>query len=150
MNLVGREPKGKVSPGREYDECCETLIRDLMNFVNVETGEPLVKRVIRSCDIYEGECMQDLPDLLVEWNRSAPVSEVYSPKTGRISGKYKKCRTGDHKPEGLFFIKSPSLAPGEISQPVSVMDLAPTLASLSGVELGGVDGRSIVTHPAAG
>jgi predicted AlkP superfamily phosphohydrolase/phosphomutase len=107
-----------------------------------------VKAVLRSADLYEGENMHYLPDLLVEWNRSAPVSEVFSPKTGRIAGEYKKCRTGDHTSEGLVFLSGPSIAPGQLRTPVSVMDLAPTIASFTGVELDGVDGRPIA--PLAG
>jgi predicted AlkP superfamily phosphohydrolase/phosphomutase len=148
VNLAGREPRGLVSPGKEYDEFCETLAGDLMDFINVTTGEPLVKAVLRSADLYEGENMHYLPDLLVEWNRSAPVSEVFSPKTGRIAGEYKKCRTGDHTSEGLVFLSGPSIAPGQLRTPVSVMDLAPTIASFTGVELDGVDGRPIA--PLAG
>lgn len=145
INLADREPRGTVRPGKEYDDLCETLTRELMDFINVTTGEPLVKAVLRSEDLYDGEYLHYLPDLLVEWNRSAPISEVFSSKTGRITGTYKKCRTGDHTSEGMFFITGPSISPGRLELPVSVMDLAPTIASLTGVELSGVDGRSIVS-----
>jgi predicted AlkP superfamily phosphohydrolase/phosphomutase len=143
VNLVGREPRGRVLPGKDYHEFCEQLSQDLMSFTNVATGEPLVKQVLRSADLYAGENLHYLPDLLVEWNRSAPVSEVYSPKTGRITGQYKKCRTGDHLSEGLFFVSGPAVIPGQVRHPVSVMDLAPTIAALTGVELADVDGNSI-------
>ncbi len=143
INLAGREPKGLIAPGREYDEFCEALSRDLLAFINVTSGEPLVKAVLRSADLYEGDNLHYLPDLLVEWNRSAPVEEIYSPNTGTITGTYRKCRTGDHTPEGLFFIRGPSIAPGQMQEQVSVMDLAPTIASLTGVELADVDGRSL-------
>lgn len=143
INVVGREPRGLVSPGEEYDEYCETLTQDLMEFVNVTTGEPLVKAVLRSADLYEGDNLHYLPDLLIEWNRSAPVSEVYSSKTGSIKGEYKRCRTGDHTSEGLFFISGPFISPGQVNAQVSVMDLAPTIAAITGVELVNVDGSSI-------
>ncbi|MEE4379811.1 MAG: alkaline phosphatase family protein [Candidatus Competibacteraceae bacterium] len=143
INLVGREPKGIVSPGEEYEALCKSLCADLTGLINVTSGEPLVNRVLRSADIYQGRNAHLLPDLLVEWNRSAPVSEVYSPKTGTIYGEYKKCRTGDHKPEGVFFASGPAITPGEIKQPVSVMDLAPTITSLVGVKLTGVEGKPI-------
>jgi predicted AlkP superfamily phosphohydrolase/phosphomutase len=143
VNLIGREPEGRVAAGRDYDDYCAELSRDLLAFVNVTTGEPLVKRVERSVDLFEGEYLHHLPDLLVEWNRSAPVAEIYSPKTGRISGEYRKCRTGDHTADGLFFVSGPGVTPGQVGEPVSVTDLAPTIAALSGVELTGVDGRSI-------
>ena len=75
---------------------------------------------------------------------------MFSPKTGRITGTYKKCRTGDHTAEGLVFMRGPAIAPGCLPEPVSVMDLAPTLAALSGVDLAGVDGRPLVPATGAG
>jgi predicted AlkP superfamily phosphohydrolase/phosphomutase len=150
INLAGREPQGIIAPGEEYDALCKSLSEDLMEFINATSGEPLVNRVLRSADLYQGENAHLLPDLLVEWNRSAPVSEVYSPKTGAIHGEYKKCRTGDHKPEGLFFASGPSITPGQINEPISVMDLAPTIASLTGVELTGVEGKPITAVTGSG
>jgi predicted AlkP superfamily phosphohydrolase/phosphomutase len=145
INLAGREPKGIVAPGHEYDAYCDSLTEDLMAFTNAVTGEPLVTAVLRSTDLYEGENLHYLPDLLVEWNRNSPVTEVFSPKTGRITGTYSKCRTGDHLGEGLMFVAGPGVKPGELQDEVSVMDLAPTIASLTGVELDDVDGRSIAS-----
>ena len=115
----------------------------MIGFVNATSGEPLVNRVLRSADLYQGENAHLLPDLLIEWNRNAPISEVYSSKTGTIYGEYKKCRTGDHEAEGLFFASGPSIVPGQINEPISVMDLAPTIASLGGVELKGAEGKPI-------
>ena len=34
------------------------------------SGAPLVKRVVRTRDLYAGEQLDALPDLLVEWNES--------------------------------------------------------------------------------
>ena len=102
INLAGREPEGTITPGEEYDAVCKSLIEDLMGFVNATSGEPLVNRVLRCAELYQGENVHLLPDLLVEWNRNTPISEVHSSKTGTIYGEYKKCRTGDHLSEGLF------------------------------------------------
>jgi predicted AlkP superfamily phosphohydrolase/phosphomutase len=43
VNLVGREPEGKVNPGAEYEAFIESLTRDLMEIVNVDTGRRIVK-----------------------------------------------------------------------------------------------------------
>lgn len=144
INLAGREPRGVVSPGREYEECCEKLSRDLMEFTNTTTKEPLVNDVLRSAELYEGENLHYLPDLLVEWNRREPVSEIYSLKTGPITGTYRKCRTGDHTSEGLIFMTGPAIVPGKLQSRVSITDLAPTIASFVGVQLDHVDGKPLV------
>jgi predicted AlkP superfamily phosphohydrolase/phosphomutase len=67
---------------------------------------------------------------------------VHSEKTGEITGEYKKCRTGDHSPHGVFAAMGERVRPGRIVDAVSVMDFGPTIAERRGVALGDVDGRS--------
>jgi predicted AlkP superfamily phosphohydrolase/phosphomutase len=144
INLSGREPNGQIQPGQEYKEFVKSLSQDLLSFVNLDTGESLVRRVFETADFYQGKYMDHLPDLWVEWNRDAPITSVYSSKTGKIHALNKKCRTGDHKPDGLFFLLGPSIRPGPIGQSVSVMDFAPTISSLLGVEPSQFEGQSII------
>ena len=146
INLVGREPRGLIRPGLEYDRFCEALSKDLLAVVNLETGEPMILKVLRTADLYHGEHVDDLPDLLLEWNGEAPISAVYSPKIGRVQKEYQGVRTGDHKPEGLFFALGPlgpSIRPARLKYPIPVVDFAPTIASLLGVSLPGAEGQSI-------
>ena len=143
INLVGREPNGRIHPGPEYEGFCATLTRDLLDLVNPDTGEPLVREVFRTVDRYDGEYIDHLPDLIIEWNRAKPISSVYSPKFGVIHKEYRGCRTGDHKPEGMFIALGPSIQPAHLVQRVSVTDFAPTIASLLDVPLPGVDGKPI-------
>lgn len=148
INLVGREPNGKVRPGAEYEAFCQQLTEDLMAIMNVETGQPLVSRVIRTAEHYQGEYLNDLPDLMVEWNREAPVFAVSSAKIGTLEKAFPGVRTGDHCSEGLFFASGPTIKPGQLEQSVSIMDFAPTIAKLLKVPLSGVDGQEItaLTH----
>ena len=143
VNLVGREPKGQIHPGAEYEAFCESLTRDLMTFVNVDTGKPLVKKVLRTADLFRGARVDDLPDLMVEWNREAPITKVSSPKTGLIEGVFPGDRTGDHKPEGMLFAYGPGIVPGRLARPVSITQLAPTIAARLGVSLPDVDGTPV-------
>lgn len=143
INLVGREPRGLVSPGAEYDQVCASLERDLRELVNPATRGRAVLDVVRTERLYDGPRLGDLPDLLVEWNREAPIDALYSPKTGRIDKPYAKHRTGDHTPDGLFLALGPSVEPGPLSRPVSMVDFAPTIASLLGVAVDGLDGRAL-------
>ncbi len=145
LNLEGRERNGKVKPGAEYDECCEALRKDLLDLVNLETGKPLVKTVLRTVDLFEGKHVGDLPDLLVEWNRDAPITSIGSPKVGHIEGTYLSGRTGDHMPDGLFFVRGPGIRGGGcVEKAVLVECFAPTLSSLLGTPLSHVDGVPIL------
>ena len=144
INLVGREPQGKIQPGQEYEEFCEALCQDLSELVNHHTGEPLIRNIFRSAEIYQGERPMGHPDILVEWNRNAPIASVYSPKVGKIDKVYWDSRTGDHKPGGVFFVLGSSIEPKPFDQPTSIIDFAPTIASLLEVPLPQSDGQSIL------
>lgn len=144
IKLVGREPHGRIRPGAECEAFCEELSRDLLTLVNLDTGKPVVRKVLRTADLYHGEQMDHLPDLMVEWNQEAPISSIYSPKTGRIEGIFSGNRTGDHKPNGIFMVMGPSITPGRLERTVSIMDFAPTLALLLGVGLPKIDGQPIL------
>jgi predicted AlkP superfamily phosphohydrolase/phosphomutase len=143
LNLVGREPNGRLRPGAEADAFCSELSRGLCALVRAGDGTPVVKRVLRTADLYRGPRLDGLPDLLVEWDRSAPVTAVESPRTGRVEGRFEGTRTGDHKEAGLFVAVGPGVAPGRLAEPVSVMDFAPTIGALLGVPLPDVDGVPI-------
>ncbi len=143
INVAGREPHGRVRPGPEYDALCEALSRDLLALVNVATGRPAVRRVLKTRQLYQGTCVDDLPDLLVEWSREAPISALDSPKTGIVRRTYGGIRTGDHKPEGLLIATGPSVPAGRLDGPIPVMDIAPTIAASLGVSLTEAEGVRI-------
>ena len=143
INVTGREPRGVVRRGAEYDGFCAKLEADLKGIVNVETGAPLVREVVRSKEAFPGSHCAELPDLLVRWNREAPIRIVRSPTIGTIEREYGGIRNGDHRNPGMFFAHGPGIAAGRREQPVSITDFAPTLAALAGVELDDVDGAPI-------
>jgi len=143
VNLVGREPAGRVRPGAELDALFAELEHDLCELVNLETGQPLVKRVLRTSEHYSGEHLDALPDLLVEWERAVPVRRIHSPLIGTVEGHFEGERTGDHKSNGLLIAAGPKIRPGRLERHVSVVDIAPTIAAQFRVDLHGVDGAPI-------
>jgi predicted AlkP superfamily phosphohydrolase/phosphomutase len=143
LNLVGREPRGRLRRGKPSERFCGKLADALHELINLETGRPLVRAVYRSADVYQGPLLDRLPDLLVEWHRERPVTGFCSPRLGELHKVYPGCRSGDHKAEGLFLATGPGLRCGRLSRPVSVMDFAPTFAHLLEVELPLCDGQVI-------
>jgi predicted AlkP superfamily phosphohydrolase/phosphomutase len=155
LNLAGREPRGLLSPGAEAEEFADRLAADLLAFVDERTGRPLVRRVLRTAALYEGEHLNALPDLLVEWDDRTPTGSAVvgdgvgatirasSPRTGIIEGINTFGRTGEHRPEGLFVAVGAGIAPGPLATPVSLMDFAPTIEALLGLTPTPGDGRPI-------
>jgi predicted AlkP superfamily phosphohydrolase/phosphomutase len=58
-------------------------------------------------------------------------------------GRARGVRTGDHKPDGLLLAAGHGIRPGRLARSIPVMDLAPTMAALLGVQLRHVDGVPI-------
>jgi hypothetical protein len=140
INLIGREPHGRVAPGAEFEATCEQLRTRLFEWVNVETGEPVVRRVERASDHYRESPSCALPDLFVEWNRSALIRSIEAPGIGRVDREFTGVRTGDHRPGGLVVTRGPGIPAGAIHSPVRTEDLAPTLCAALGVDLADADG----------
>jgi predicted AlkP superfamily phosphohydrolase/phosphomutase len=143
VNVVGREPEGKVRPGAEFDAFVDELSRDLMEIVNVETGRRIVNRVLRKTDLFESEHTAHFPDLFVEWVGADPVRAIRSPKIGRFDREYTYCRTGEHVQAGFFIASGPGIAPGRLDREVSILDMAPTFCDALGVACDGLDGTPI-------
>jgi predicted AlkP superfamily phosphohydrolase/phosphomutase len=143
INLIGRERKGKVKQGEEYEALCKQLTEDLLSLINPATGRPLVNQIYRTKELYDGPRLNDLPDLLVDWNREAPIEAACSPKIGTMKNRRLIGRSGDHRPQGMIFARSRSIRPGQVHRTVPVIDFAPTFGALLGVELQGIDGQPV-------
>jgi len=63
INLAGREPRGSVAPGQEYESVREGIIEGLQSFVDPDTEEHPVLRVYRREEMYHGFDPGLLPDL---------------------------------------------------------------------------------------
>jgi len=147
LNLAGREPNGMLRPGTECEAFCEALIADLHDLVEPASGRPLVREVLRSREHFPGEYTDYLPDLVVRWNRDTPITGAASSKIGRIVREdTSTARTGDHRPEGLYFARGPGIEPGPVRHAVRVEDFAPTVAGLLRVPLPDVDGCPLITR----
>jgi predicted AlkP superfamily phosphohydrolase/phosphomutase len=155
LNVEGREPSGTLAPGERADRFVEQLERDLLAIVDDASGAPLVKRVLRTRALYEGEHLDALPDLLVEWNENiangstalgsgagARVS-ARSSRIGTIEGANDYGRSGEHRPGGWLVASGPGVSHGRLDRDPSLLDLAPTFARILGVELPGAAGTPI-------
>ncbi len=155
LNLIGREPSGKVLPGPEADALCARLKHDLMDIKDLNTGNRAISDVVRTRDLYRGEHLDDLPDVLVIWSPEVPLGTAVvgkpgngkvrlgSEKIGVLEGENRYCRTGEHRPDGMFIVNGPGLAPRALQRTVSILDFAPTITRLLDVDLPDVDGQMI-------
>jgi predicted AlkP superfamily phosphohydrolase/phosphomutase len=148
INLLGREPKGSVAPGREYEEVRDAIASGLESLVDPETGEKPVLKVYRREEIYSGFDPRVLPDLRpansnhyrVGWQTA--LGEV----PPNVFEDNLKAWSGDH------CSNDPSVVPGVLFSNVrldtkepGIGDIHPTVLELLGVPpVAGIDGRSLV------
>jgi predicted AlkP superfamily phosphohydrolase/phosphomutase len=142
INVAGREAAGIVDPA-DVDRVCAELRDRLLEVVNVDTGAPIIARVTRLDAEMERLPPDRFPDLILEWNRETPVTTVWSPRAGVVTVPYDLNRRGDHYERGMVLATGPSFPAATTLPDVDIVDLAPTLCSLLGVDMPGVDGRPI-------
>lgn len=64
VNLKGREPRGSVEPGKEYDAVRERIAAGLMELRDPETGERVIERVEMRESLYGEDVGGVTPDLV--------------------------------------------------------------------------------------
>jgi predicted AlkP superfamily phosphohydrolase/phosphomutase len=143
VNLRGREPDGIVRPGREYEEIRDEIIDALGKWSDPESGQRLVRQVHKREAVYSGPCVQELPDLIIEWNLDQGYSYLFkqSPSDKRrrtairrlARPELKFAKSGDHRDEGICIVTGRHILPPSEIQGAQVIDLAPTILHLLGV-----------------
>jgi len=148
VNLLGREPKGSVAPGREYEEVRDGIARGLESLIDPKTNEKPVVRVYRREEIYSGFDPRVIPDLRVAnanhyrvgWQSTLGEvpHEIFEDNTRAWSGDH--CSNDPSVVPGILF----SSAPLSATHP-AIGDIFPTVLALLGVPpVAGIDGRSLV------
>jgi len=143
LNLKGREAQGIVDRG-DYDRILSDLEKKLHNVIIQSTGEKLVKSMHRSRETHPGERSDDLPDLLIQWNKNSPIDAVQSDDVGLVPNRFGlDRRTGDHKPDGMFWMSGPNVKPLRMNRKTNVVDFAATMHDCLNVDRGGLPGEPL-------
>jgi len=74
VNLKGRESKGIVAPGREYDALKRELVARFGALEDPATGKRIVHRVFTRDELYKGPYFDEAPDLVVGFEKGYRVS----------------------------------------------------------------------------
>ena len=142
INLRGREPKGIVEPGEEYDRLCEELTREFLALVNCATGEKAVSEVIRFRKRYPGPYADEFPDLIVQWEGTHPIDALRSPRIGTVNGILPDKRSGAHQTNGFLVASGEGIRKTSGLETADIVDIAPTILHLQGVAISPhIDGR---------
>lgn len=160
INLKGRQPKGTVEPGDEYEKLRTELIDQLKSWRHPETNEPIVKDAYRREEVYHGVCIESAPDIIIHWNTHRSNTFAF-----RVSSKAKNLawtqsfdptnakdwatfggKSGHHRDEGIFVAQGPAFRQGVEIKDANIMDVCPTILHLLGVPApNDLDGKLLKT-----
>ncbi|MGD8560951.1 MAG: alkaline phosphatase family protein [Desulfarculaceae bacterium] len=141
INLKGREEHGSVEPGQPYEDLRDELIHRLGGISHPQTGDPLLRKVYRREELYQGPQLSRAADLIIEPETGYDLKANLD--AGAVLGP--PDMPGMHSREGGFVCLSESKPPLNQEASASLVDLAPTFLSLLQVELPpDMDGRSLI------
>ncbi len=154
FNVAGREPRGTVQPGREYEALRRRLASELSDWVDEETGRPVVKAVLNGEDVYGQRARGQGPDLLVALHKGYGLGRgealgrvVPGPATRANTSRWSGGHEGPYLPDdipGVLLMCGPGIRRGTRLRGARITDVAPTILRLLRVPVpGDVDGRAL-------
>ena len=155
INLQGREPQGIVPPD-EYEAVRDKIITRLNELRDPDTGEPIVERVYRREELYQGDQVELAPDLLIRWRDDeylakkdidTATGQIFRRdlKFGRFASDAALDQTGTHKLHGILILHGDAVTPGSRIEGAQLADLAPTILYLMDEAIPGeMDGRVLL------
>lgn len=128
INLKGREPKGIVSR-KNYEKVRGKIIDKLKKLKNPETEERIDSEIYRREEIYNGEYLEEAPDIVYSLDNFDYVPRI------RLEGKiFKNPRdAGNHKQYGIMIASGKNIRKGKIKGG-ELIDIAPTILKLFNVK----------------
>ncbi len=153
LNVRGREPRGVVAPGAEYEALRQRISDELLAWHDPENGRLVVKAVFRGEEVYGELARAEGPDLIPALHlgyglgRGESLGRVVSgvpliePNRDQWSGGHE----GPYLPgdvPGVLLVAGPGIRLGAAPEGARLIDVAPTILHLLGETVpAGMEGR---------
>lgn len=140
LNVRGREPEGCVEPDA-YEATRDAVIAALRELIDPETQKPIFDFVYRREEIYNGDAVEDAPDVIglidgpyhvaaVDWRGANGAQKSVVEKVGNQL-LFVSDTSGQHRMDGILAMNGNGIAPNHPSaQAPNLIDLAPTILQL--------------------
>ncbi|MFQ5741259.1 MAG: alkaline phosphatase family protein [Acidobacteriota bacterium] len=115
----------------EYEPLRDHLVQELGEVRDPDSGDPVVARVWKREQVFEGPFLELAPDLTLELQDGGLLSILASDDPVQL----KASPTGTHRPEGIFIARGEGLKRGEQLSSLSILDVAPTLLHSLGLPI---------------
>jgi predicted AlkP superfamily phosphohydrolase/phosphomutase len=130
INLRGREPKGCVAPGAEYEALRNEIIAQLADLRDKETGVRIAARVYRREELYTGPYLERAPDVIFETYDDRYVGFGGQEFTANVVMSHSRLFNGCHRRDGMVVLAGQPIRSGVRLRPYDIVDLAPTILYL--------------------
>jgi predicted AlkP superfamily phosphohydrolase/phosphomutase len=148
VNLKGRESRGIVNPGAEYDALLDEIVAGLMLVTDPLNGKPVFSKVYKAKDVYFGEFAAKAPDIqlgFAEGYRTAAETMLGGIPADMITTNLRNW-SGDHsasameETSGILFCNKPVTKTNP-----AILDIAPTVLEYFGLQkLPVMEGSSLI------
>jgi len=132
INEEGRFPQGIVRRS-DVSRVCTDITDALLSLRDPDTGETVIKGVLRREEVYHGPCTERAPHLLIAWWEEGACAVKPSFRGGDKRQIFDKRSTddlgwsGNHRRNGVLFLCGQGVRRGATISDASIMDIAPTV-----------------------
>jgi len=130
VNVSGERSLGCVQPGAEYEALRDAIAERALALRDPATGDPVVLQVHRREDVFHGDQLHRLPDLIVHTDRRRYVSFGHADFGSRHLIEPSFGQSGHHTLTGILAMRGPGVRPGMSLDDAHIVDLAPTILRL--------------------
>ena len=109
----------------EYEVLREELIDKILSIIDLETGEPVVRKAFKREDVYFGGHVSDAPDIILEMNELYASSNEFSSQI--IKEQSSEFINGSHRDNGIFIVMGKNIKEGQFIRGAEIVDIAPTI-----------------------
>jgi predicted AlkP superfamily phosphohydrolase/phosphomutase len=131
INMRDRESAGIVLPGKPYEDVRQSIKEKLDEWLKAG----VIDKIHRREEIYDGIYLENAPDLIIEMGKGYQLQEGLGPALFTIPFGRGTLVSGQHRKEGIFFIRGKGVKEGARIKSARIIDVAPTLLYLHGVSI---------------
>jgi predicted AlkP superfamily phosphohydrolase/phosphomutase len=146
INMAGREPKGIVQPGHQYESIRNQIMEKLQNLRCPETGQPIVRQIFKSEDVYQGPETFKAPDIIFQWNQflyvHRPSSTGFKKNFLETLGDKALLKSetttrpsGIHRDRGILIALGTDFKKSKTIEGAKICDVAPTILYQLGIAI---------------
>jgi len=141
LNVKGRQPRGTVEPGAEYEAVRAQLRELLLSLKDPSTGERIARDVHFREEVYRGPFVEQAPDLVIQEDGRYAYRVDWSERAFAPASQYGVDKSGSHRRDGILLLHGPSFK-GATLEGAALEDVTPTLLAAAGLPAGEeMDGR---------